>query len=651
MTAPRLIVLGAILAASAARAGTYASHPPMRPLPVASSRPPGAGPAYYVDPAHGDDGAAGTQAKPWRTIQHGVARLKPGDTLVLRGGVYFEAVTIGASGTADAPITIRSAPGEVAIVDGGLPEFEQSPKTAWQPVKGGADGEYESTATYPTISEAAGKVRGVWVLGNFADSMVPLHGYRFVGDLRSDNPYWTLSDNVSPDQAIYDGPGLWLDWTTHRIRARLAPTRIAALGDDNYRGATDPRTLALVVGVDRSALRLEQAKHVRVQDLVLRGSAIATVRVDDGDDVELDGVTIYGGSPALAVRSTAHFRLVRSALRGVAAPWSSRASLKYRGASPYLFIAESQAPQSHDWELAYDEFTDGHDGLVIDSVKTLRLHHDRIDNFDDDGLYLALPPRDSVPEDVWIYENVVSRVYTTLAFAEAEDHKPNAIGPGVYVFRNVFDLRTGTFGWPPKRADDPTPLLAQGRMCGDHGSPTWEPLFFYENTVLSAGPAYRDYYGVMLVMGTRGTVRRIFDDIFVQVDGDPGLVVPSPGDDLQIDGNLLWGVTSGPSVQGDFFARARPGAHDLFADPRFVDLRGGDLRLGANSPAIDAGVAIPSSWPDTLRASDRGAPDIGALPAGAPMLTVGPAAAPAPTATTATSAAPAKPAKPAKRRR
>ena len=38
-----------------------------------------------------------------------------------------------------------------------------------------------------------------------------------------------------------------------------------------------------------------------------------------------------------------------------------------------------------------------------------------LDNFNDDGLYLTLAPRASLPEEVRIFENIVSRVYTTLA--------------------------------------------------------------------------------------------------------------------------------------------------------------------------------------------------------------------------------------------
>jgi len=631
------LVLCLVASRSLVAAGAPASHAPMRPLPVASDRPLAAGPAYYVDPMHGEAAGDGSPKKPWRTIEAAVKRLRPGDTLYLHGGTYFESVTIAVTGTEQAPITIRSAPGELAIIDGGLREFEDTPSTAWEPVPGGAAGEFRSVHTFPAIRSDADRGRGVWVLGNFADSMVPLHGYRFDVDLRTDNQFWNVPGNVTPGQGVYLGPGVWFDWQTHRIHVRLAHTSLAGQ-PDNYAGETDPRKLALVIGIDRSALRLDKASHVRIQDLVLRGSAVRTVEVADSSYIEFDGVTIYGGAPAMWAGATHHLRVTRTAMRGVAAPWSSRASMKYRGISPYVFIAGSQGTQSHDWELAFDEFTDGHDGLVLDSLKTLAFHHNRVDNFNDDGIYLTAPPRAAVPEGVQLYENLISRIYTTLAFAQQEDGSANTVGPGVYLYRNVFDLHGGTYEWIPKDAAT-APTISASRLCGDHGSPTWEPLFFYHNTIINADNVFRNYYGAQMVMGTKGTKRLVFNNIFLQIEGNPGLAVPRPHDDIQADGNLLWGLKTGPSFQGDFFAarKAKPGpagfgANDRYADPRLVHLVDGapvlDARPRAGGGGVDAGVRIPAEWPDSLRATDQRKPDIGALPLGAPMLQVGPAAAP-----------------------
>lgn len=71
----------------------------------------------FVAPT-GDDAGPGTIAKPYRTIQHAVDALQPGDTCYLRGGTYRETVTLPRSGTADQPIRISGYPGERVVLDG-----------------------------------------------------------------------------------------------------------------------------------------------------------------------------------------------------------------------------------------------------------------------------------------------------------------------------------------------------------------------------------------------------------------------------------------------------------------------------------------------------------------------------------------------------
>ena len=92
-----------VLTSSTFAAGTkYLSHPPVRPVPAPKVRPVAQGPTYFVDAARGDDAGPGTKEKPWRTVMHAFERLGPGDTLYLRGGVYFERLYCGIEGKPDA---------------------------------------------------------------------------------------------------------------------------------------------------------------------------------------------------------------------------------------------------------------------------------------------------------------------------------------------------------------------------------------------------------------------------------------------------------------------------------------------------------------------------------------------------------------------
>jgi hypothetical protein len=621
-----------MVAARADAQVTYRSHPPLRPLPVPSRRPLDKGPPCFADPVKGADRNDGSQQAPWRTVNHALRQLQPGDTLYLRGGIYYETIKAGASGSPAKPITIRSFPGELAILDGGRREFVEHPAGSWEPCPGGAEDEFRSVKTYPGLTGRESR-RGVHVLGNFADSLVPLHGYRFLVDFRARTEFWTITDKADAEHGVYLGPGLWYDPDTSRIHIRLAHLHAKGYGADRYCGELDPRQLPLVISGTETTLRIEGVKHLRFQDLVVRGATGSTVRIARSEDITLDHVTLYGGSPALSIESTCGLRLVDSAVRGLSAPWSSRAGHKYRGKSPYLLTC---GRNNHAFEFARNEFTDNHDGLTIGTVIGMKFHHNLVENFDDDGVYLnAL----GTGGDIQMYQNRFSRILSSLAFSGKA--KP---GRGVYICRNVFDLRRPVNGSPPTGPEAKTLVLRQSRAWGEHGSPTWEPLYLYQNTVLLPGPEYRHYYAAGWGGHTQGTRRRVFNNLFIHAEGMPGLNFASVDDDFQADGNLHWSTTEGPGHGGDFlaafhqsklFAASKrhysPGwtAHDQFADPRFVGFAADwrlplDLRLQPNSPAIDAGVEIPKDWPDPLRDQDRGKPDIGALPLGAQPFQVGP---------------------------
>jgi len=641
----------------------FRSHPAMRPLPAATDRAPAAGPKLFVDAARGDDGHAGTEAAPLRTLKTALRRLKPGDTLYLRGGTYYESVSLSQSGAAEAPITIGSYPGEIAVIDGGLREFLEHPESAWEPLAGGAEGEYVSAKTYFDADNRAvphqflpGAWEPMWgiederplALGQFADSLVPLHGYRTLADLRSGNELW-LGKGDAGKSGTYCGPGLWFNRQTGRIHIRLAPQRLAGLGDRAYRGETDPRRLPLIVavGFGDDVLRVSGVKHVRIQDLVLRGATGSPlIHLYGSEDVQFDHVTGYGGFPGLLINAAKNVRVTNSAFRGLAAPWTSRAHMKYLGTASYQIMLQNNQPGNENIEFAWCEFTDDHDFAFLRFAKGLRFHHNFVDNFNDDGLECGPKLRDHT---LFVSQNRIGACLIPLTQHEIEkDESPwdHAPGSGVYFFRNVVDLRRGTYSSPPTQADPTGAYLhSEGHLVGDHGSPIYPVIRFYHNTVLRKTPTFRDYYLFGLAAaGLSHTERDVFNNIFVQADRVPGVGLSGKeAENLREGGNLLWGITEVPLLKRDPFAqfqssplfqesrkRYEPGwtTHDRVADPRFVRLAADDstpidLRLQADSPAINAGQPLPKEWPDPLRDSDQAQPDIGALPHGTELWSVG----------------------------
>ncbi|MBN2584069.1 MAG: right-handed parallel beta-helix repeat-containing protein [Planctomycetes bacterium] len=87
------------------------------------------GAEYFVSP-QGDDGAAGTSAgAAFRTIGKALAVAAAGDTVNLAPGTYSERAKPAASGSADAPITIRKTPGAEGEVVWTTPSPEPA---AWE---------------------------------------------------------------------------------------------------------------------------------------------------------------------------------------------------------------------------------------------------------------------------------------------------------------------------------------------------------------------------------------------------------------------------------------------------------------------------------------------------------------------------------------
>lgn len=620
------------------------SHPRLRSAPKTANRPLADGPAYYVDSLRGDDGKDGSKDSPWRTINHAQSRLKAGDTLYLRGGTFYEHVIVSRTGRDKAPITIRSYPGEQAVLDGGFREFFEAPATAWEPfAKGGAE-EYRSKQTYPNLRD---------ILGAFGDSQIGLHTYHHVKDLRSTNELWDWEDwnntkgtDIKP---LYCGPGLWYDGETGHIHVRLAHTSVPDLV--NYRGETDPRKLPLIVAPFRSVpLLLDGARSVRLQDLIVRGGGYNTIVLRQCSDIEFDNVTVWCGTYGMRVTGTHRLRLVRSALYGSVPPWTFRAdtSLRSYPGRPYrditrfgthaLLVPEAgrefevfSLPINDDWEIAHCDFADGHDGIYLGGIN-LRFHHNRVFDLQDDGIYLSpMYSRSGRGKaELHLYQNYIGRCLTALAFGGPEKVTEDTI----YLYRNIVDLR-GPLQMSRPTTKQPKLRQAYGHVIGDHGSPPWSTLMIYHNSFIMRDARRSDMS--LLVATHADRPRRVFNNILFHLGSLPRLAAPDLDVNVQADGNLYWTPGLNEKQASGYFTKYRaspafekskkvypPGlnAHSLVGDPRFVKFSPeagveNDYRLQMGSSAVSSGVALPPDWPDPLRKAGDDRPDIGALPLGA----------------------------------
>lgn len=94
---------------------------PLPPSPFPLSLSGGAaGRVHYAAP-NGSPRGDGTRARPWdlqTALAGGSRRVEPGDTILLRGGVYRGAFRSTVRGIPGAPVVVRQYPGERAVLDG-----------------------------------------------------------------------------------------------------------------------------------------------------------------------------------------------------------------------------------------------------------------------------------------------------------------------------------------------------------------------------------------------------------------------------------------------------------------------------------------------------------------------------------------------------
>lgn len=73
--------------------------------------------SYYVATT-GDDEDSGATDAPFATVGHAISVVAPGDTIYVRDGTYYEALTLSADGTAGSGITLTSDTGASPILSG-----------------------------------------------------------------------------------------------------------------------------------------------------------------------------------------------------------------------------------------------------------------------------------------------------------------------------------------------------------------------------------------------------------------------------------------------------------------------------------------------------------------------------------------------------
>lgn len=106
-----IIVFSAMGPFVSAKAQRVDRQHPGAAFPALSSK------AFFVA-TNGNDNNPGTQSAPFRTLRKAGSVATAGYTVYIRGGVYYERLTISNSGTETSPIRFEAYPGETPVIDG-----------------------------------------------------------------------------------------------------------------------------------------------------------------------------------------------------------------------------------------------------------------------------------------------------------------------------------------------------------------------------------------------------------------------------------------------------------------------------------------------------------------------------------------------------
>lgn len=102
---------------------TPSPDPTPTSAPIPAPAPAPTGKVFYIA-LSGDNNNPGTEALPWRNLNHAVYALKAGETVLVKSGTYQESLYINKSGAPGKPITYAAYPGHTPKIEINKPQLE-----------------------------------------------------------------------------------------------------------------------------------------------------------------------------------------------------------------------------------------------------------------------------------------------------------------------------------------------------------------------------------------------------------------------------------------------------------------------------------------------------------------------------------------------
>ncbi|WGY46801.1 right-handed parallel beta-helix repeat-containing protein [Vibrio sp. ABG19] len=490
---------------------------------------------YYVSP-EGDDENAGRESSPFQSINYAVKKLRPGDTLYLKSGTYFEAVEVKVSGREDAPITIAALEGETAIIDSGFTEFRNAGNSDWELVNEKL-GEYRSLVSCKD-KDIYGYVAGIPGYANEQMKLIPYKEEKFF--------HATTDEYKGEKSAFYVGPGtMEIDDKCH-IRLsktdamRNAEARYGVVFEDEN---SDPRNFQIILSQSSNTLEVK-GSYLTFKNLTFN-QAKDTIELDDGaHHIVFDSIKAWMGNTTISTNDgdVNHITITNSEILGDDPYWIFWSDMKddpvpatrARGTSINL------KGGTQNWQISRNLIRGSGQDLIAVSNGEDRIfvHHNRIQNCGDDAFEIEGAAKNGGSGNIGqviIHDNLIINCLVAVSLGQDTEKMS---GPLLFYHNVVLLLRDHPVNRKPEiNTWNGGGQFGYGKMFKQAGSDyVARNAHYYNNTLVMLNsddgivpiPKYPD-----------GTT--FANNIVVMINGE---IIKSYdlGKDQIVDGNLYWKV-------------------------------------------------------------------------------------------------------------
>jgi len=518
------------------------------------------GTAYHVAKG-GSDGNLGTSlGQAFATLAHALSVAQAGATILLHAGHYYESVSTSRSGNADAPILIRNAPGEVAVLDGRDTTF----RPTWSAYNAGA-GVYRTACTVqPQLAYHNG-------------------GHLFASPSLADlvSNTWSM-----PSGFFADGSYLYV-----RVPGGGAP------------GAADTIQIpAATTGITGTGVQYLQVRGLEIcyygRDEYSRG-----IYLDGAAYCLVDSCYLHHSAIGVALKRACRFNTVQRC-RFTESPidtWNWAAVKEGTGYYEAGGVVVYGSPSANTGNvIRRNVFSHVFDGSHLYSedaagpTSNMDYHDNVIEYANDDCI-----ETDGAGTNCRIYSNTFSTFLTGVSVAPAQ-------GGPTYIMRNTFagwDTHSGYVGYPVK--------------FNVSSSLTIDWVYLYHNTCWTSASGQPGF-----LFKQYSNWRNVISRNNIYAGTDYALQSSSSQNPVDFDYDDLYTTASGRLVDWSgaryttvaaFSAATTQELHGRSVVPGFTDASGGIFTLAAGSHLIDSGVVM-AGINDGYAGN---APDIGRYESGA----------------------------------